>query len=76
MSKVKFVGWAYPTSDFAKDRGMYKTGCWYLAVYDAGKIATKHDIIYSCLNKTDIIDGANNLVSDSIPFDQYSMHGV
>jgi hypothetical protein len=74
MSKVKTVGYAYPTSPIAAYRGASKAGCWYLAVFDEGKPLHERDVIYSAENKRDVLSMVNSLVPESIAWGKYSMH--
>lgn len=74
MSKVKYIGYAYPTSPIAASRGASKTGCYYLAVFDEKKAMTEHDVIYSAINKADVVAMVDHLVDAAIPYNMYSMH--
>ncbi len=51
--KTKRINYAYPTSDIAKSKGYFHSGCWYLAICD--EEITKDDIIYCSLEIDDVI---------------------
>lgn len=70
---TKNIGYAYPTSPLAKAKGLYKSGCYYIAVYDDSRPITEHDVIYTCLTVQDAMHMIDHIVDKSIPYGKYSM---
>jgi hypothetical protein len=76
MSKVKTVGYAYPTSEIACVKGFGKSGCWYVAVLEEDTPVFEKDIVWQCQHKQDLLDTIDtaNLLSSRLQWSKYSMH--
>lgn len=43
--KAKLIEYAYPTSPLAKKAGMYKTGCWFVGIYESESSCKRLEIL-------------------------------